>query len=174
MRKIAEEKRREKLEDELAKKRILEKIRQDREEKQKKYNQEKNKMEDAKLAESLRKEQQQFLEKQAEASRNSSKARIQFRFVDGSFVSKQFESDQTLSDAKDFVIQVRSNNCFFFLLLFFIKKLVEANESTSFSMHTTFPKRKFTSNDMLTSLRDLSLTPSATILIIPVLFCHHF
>lgn len=109
MRKIAEDKRREKLEDELAKKRILEKIRQDREDKQKKYEKEKNQIKDANQAERLKKEQQKALEKQAEASKNSNIARIQFRFVDGSFISKQFDPEQTLSDAKDFVIQVLFN-----------------------------------------------------------------
>lgn len=104
----------------MAKKRILEKIRQDREEKQKKYLEEKNQSENAKEKERLRLEQQKILEKQAEAARNSSIARIQFRFVDGSCISKQFESDQTLSDAKDFVIQVRIKEKLNFVLFYYL------------------------------------------------------
>lgn len=42
------------------------------------------------------------------------------------------------------------------------------NESQSFTMHSTFPKRDYTEADMSQTLRDLQLAPSATLLIIPV------
>ena len=42
------------------------------------------------------------------------------------------------------------------------------NETPSFSMHLTFPKRDYNESDMSQTLRDLQLAPSATILIIPV------
>ena len=42
------------------------------------------------------------------------------------------------------------------------------NESQSFSMHSTFPKRDYTESDMSQTFRDLQLAPSATILIMPI------
>ena len=42
-------------------------------------------------------------------------------------------------------------------------------ESQSFSMHSSFPKREYTSNDMTLTLRELQLAPTATLLIIPVI-----
>jgi hypothetical protein len=47
------------------------------------------------------------------------------------------------------------------------------NETQSFSMHSTFPKRDYSEADMSKTLRDLQLAPSATILIIPVSFCNY-
>ncbi|CAF0843116.1 unnamed protein product [Brachionus calyciflorus] len=152
MKQLAEAKRKEKLEDELAKKRIMEKIQQDREEKQKNYAQEKQDVQSAKEAERQKLEQQKLLEKQAEAARNSNIARLQFRLVDGSSFNSQFEPNQTLKEVKDFVAQ----------------KLVEMNNNnTNFSMHSTFPKREYTDSDMSLTLRELNLAPSASLLIIP-------
>lgn len=91
-------------------------------------------------------------EKQAEAARNSNIARLQFRFVDGSSVVNQFTPDQTLEEVRQFVAQ----------------KLKDMNETAPFAIHTSFPKREFTSADMNSTLRDLQLAPSAALLIIPV------
>ena len=51
------------------------------------------------------------------------------------------------------------------------KKLKEMNENQSFTMHSVFPKRDYTSQDMSFTLRELQLVPSASLLIIPVNFC---
>ena len=83
---------------------------------------------------------------------SSQNARIQFRFVDGSSTVGHFDADQTLSEARAFVAQ----------------KLKEMNESQSFSLHSSFPKREYTTSDMSTSLRALQLAPSASLLVIPV------
>ena len=48
------------------------------------------------------------------------------------------------------------------------------NETQSFSMHSTFPKRDYGEADMSQTLRDLQLAPSATLLIIPVIYILHF
>lgn len=42
------------------------------------------------------------------------------------------------------------------------------NMSTQFSMHTTYPKRDYTQQDMDSTLRELQLAPTATLLILPV------
>lgn len=152
LRRIAEEKRREKQQDELAKKKVLEQIRLDREEKQKKYSQEKVELERAEAERKAKLELQRQQEKQAEAARNSNVARLQFRFVDGSSVVNQFTPDQTLDEVRQFVAQ----------------KLKEMNETSPFAMHTSYPKREFTAADMSSTLRDLQLAPSASLLIIPM------
>ena len=36
-------------------------------------------------------------------------------------------------------------------------------------MHSSFPKREYTLNDMESTLRDLQLAPTSTLLIIPVI-----
>lgn len=171
LKKIAEDRRREKMEDELAKKKILEKIQQDREEKQKKYAQDKVEAEKAREVERARQEQQKLVEKQAEAARNSNSARLQFRFTDGSSVVNQFTPEQKLQEARDFVEQVSSSNSLYLILILIskiLKKLREMNQSTSFSMHSSFPKREYTSADLSKTLRELGLAPSASLLIIPV------
>jgi hypothetical protein len=42
------------------------------------------------------------------------------------------------------------------------------NGIQSFSMHSSFPKREYTINDMESNLRELQLAPTSTLLIIPV------
>jgi len=153
LKKIAEEKRREKMQDELAKKKVPEQIRLDREEKQKKFSKEKEELEKAEAERKAKLELQKQQEKQAEAARNSNIARLQFRFVDGSSVVNQFTPDQTLDEVRQFVTQ----------------KLKEKNETSPFAIHTSYPKREFTAADMNSTLRDLQLAPSASLLIIPKL-----
>lgn len=152
MKRLAEQKRKEKLEDELAKKRVMEKIRQDREDKQKKYSSEKVEVDKSKEAARAQQELVKQQERMAEAANRSKFARIQFRLTDGSSVVNQFEPEQKLDDAREFIKN----------------KLSEMNENTSFSMHSTFPKRDYTTEDMSLTLRELQLVPSASILIIPI------
>lgn len=152
LKRIAEQKRQEKIEDQLAKQRIKEKIQQDREDKQKKYSQEKEEM--IKIKENAAKQQELLKQQQetSEALARSHIARIQFRLINGSSIVKQFDSDQTLDDARKFISD----------------KLRDMNETSSFSMHSTFPKRDFTEIDMAQTLRTLQLFPSASILIMPI------
>ena len=48
------------------------------------------------------------------------------------------------------------------------------NGIQSFSMHSSFPKREYTNDDMQSTLRDLQLAPTATLLIIPVIIQNSF
>jgi len=48
------------------------------------------------------------------------------------------------------------------------QKLKEQNDTRAFSLHLSFPKREYTQEDMVRTLRDLNLAPSASLLIIPV------
>jgi len=151
MKRLADQKRKEKLEDELAKKRVMERIKQDREDKQKKYAAEKVEVDKSKEAARTQLELAKQQERMAEAANRSKFARIQFKLTDGSSIVNQFEPEQKLDDARTFITN----------------KLSEMNENTLFSMHSTFPKRDYTAEDMSLSLRELQLVPSASILIIP-------
>ena len=152
LRRIADEKRKERLDDELAKQKIKERIQQDREEKQKKFSQEKEELEGARKAKAEQQELIRQQEAQAEQARLSQIARIQFRFVDGSSINHSFDPSQPLEDARAFVAQ----------------KLKEMNDTHSFSLHSSFPKREYNTDDMKKTLRDLQLAPSASLLVIPI------
>ena len=106
MKRIAEEKRREKLSDELAKKRVLDRIREDREEKQKKYSAEKDEADRAKEALQAERELVRQRERMAEEANKGKIARVQFRLTDGGSVVNQFDPEQTLEDAKAFIANV--------------------------------------------------------------------
>lgn len=151
MKRLAEQKRKEKLEDELAKRRVMERIKEDREAKQQKYAAEKSELDKTKEAARVQKELAKQQQQMIDAANKGKFARIQFRLTDGSSVVNQFEPEQTLEDARAFIAE----------------KLKEMNESTTFTMHSTFPKRDYTVQDMSSTLRDLQLVPSATLLIIP-------
>jgi hypothetical protein len=105
-----------------------------------------------KEAERVRQDLARQQEKAAEAARNSNVARIQFRFTDGSSTVGQFEPDQLLRDAHQFVEQ----------------RLKDIGQSVQFGLHSSFPKREYTVSDMDTTLRQLGLAPSASLLVIPV------
>lgn len=150
MKRLAEAKRKEKLDDEIAKKRVMDRIQQDREDKKKKYSAEQAELDRVKNEERAKKELVKQQERDAEAANRSKYARIQFRLVDGQSCVSQFDADQVLQDARTFIAN----------------KLKELNHSTSFTMHSTFPKRDYTEQDMQLTLKELQLTPSASIMII--------
>lgn len=106
LKRIAEQKKQEKLDDLLAKQRIKERIQQDREDKQKKYALERETIdkakEDMRAQLELAKQQQQ----QNEAAVRSQIARIQFKLIDGSSIVNQFDPNDTLSQAKQFISDV--------------------------------------------------------------------
>lgn len=151
LKRIGDQKKKEKLDDQLAKQRIMERIAQDREDKQKKFSAEKEEQSKQTQGEKAKQEQLRQENFLAEAARNSKIARIQFRFVDGSSCVSQFEPSQNLEDARLFVAQ----------------KLLEMSGNQVFTMHSSFPKREYTAQDMSSTLQDLQLCPTATLLIIP-------
>jgi len=140
LKKMADDLKKDRMQEELAKKKVLEQIQRDREDKHRKYVHEQEQVKNEKL-------QKKQLESNQEAARNSNIARIQFRFVDGSSAVETFEPDQAFSLVNDFIKQKLANQ--------------------SFTVHTTFPKRVFGDEDLNKTLRDLQLAPSATLLVIP-------
>ena len=104
LKRIAEQKKQEKLDDLLAKQRIKERIQQDREDKQKKYALERETIDKAK--EDMRLELAKQQQQQNEAAVRSQIARIQFKLIDGSSIVNQFDPNDTLSQAKQFISDV--------------------------------------------------------------------
>jgi len=142
--------RKDKEEEKKAKEAVKAAIEQDRIDRKAKYDAEK------KAAEELRKEKEKdALAAQAAlaektASERATVARIQFRLPDGSSQTKQFPAESSLSEIYEFV------------------KSGLDTPFSSFSLSTTFPRRMLDQEDKSTSLKQLQMAPSATILVLPL------
>ncbi|KAK2171254.1 hypothetical protein NP493_1086g00023 [Ridgeia piscesae] len=83
-----------------------------------------------------------------EAARRES-AVLQFRLPDGSSVTQQFPSGDTLAAARDFVTQHVGSSM------------------GAFRLSTMFPRREFCSEDMSQTFLDLGLVPTSVVMILP-------
>ncbi|XP_057380420.1 UBX domain-containing protein 4-like [Daphnia carinata] len=92
--------------------------------------------------------QEQLQQERASAAR-SAFARLQFRLPDGSTRTDQFSSDAKLS-----------------AVIEFIDREIQPN-FRPYTISTTFPRRQFDEFHMQQTLRELDLSPSAALLIIP-------
>ncbi|KAG8229425.1 hypothetical protein J437_LFUL000946 [Ladona fulva] len=111
---------------------------------------EKNAAKKRKLEEDQRKAAEEQERAAALAAARSNIARIQFRLPDGTSHTHQFNAGSTLAD---------------------VRAYVKANLNLPFrhfSISLAFPRREFTAEDDLRTLRDLELSPSAAVLILPV------
>jgi len=79
----------------------------------------------------------------------SGQARLQFRLPEGTTKTHSFDPDSTLGHVRQYVID-------------------HVVPYRDFSIWVAFPRREFTSSDYGTTLRDLGLLPSTALLIIPV------
>jgi len=142
--------RKDKEEEKKAKEAVKAAIEQDRIDRKAKYDAEK------KAAEEMRKEKEKdALAAQAAlaektASERATVARIQFRLPDGSSQTKQFPAESSLSEIYEFV------------------KSGLDTPFSSFSLSTTFPRRMLDQEDKATTLKQLQMAPSATILVLPL------
>jgi len=142
--------RKDKEEEKKAKEAVKAAIEQDRIDRKAKYDAEK------KAAEEMRKEKEKdALAAQAAlaektASERATVARIQFRLPDGSSQTKQFPAESSLSEVYEFV------------------KSGLDTPFSSFSLSTTFPRRMLDQEDKATTLKQLQMAPSATILVLPL------
>lgn len=83
------------------------------------------------------------------AARNFSNVRLQFRLPDGSSVSQVFPSDALLEAARQFIT---------------------SHAGPSFSnvrIFTSYPKRELNDDDLMKTMTDLGLAPSATLIVSP-------
>lgn len=146
----ARQRAQEKEEERRHRERIQAQIAQDRADRAEKYQKEKAQEEQRKRE----RETQRLLEQQQraaqEAAARSQVSRIQFRLPDGSSATHTFDADSTLQDLHNYVVET-----------------VQPSFS-NFTLSTTFPRREFTQEQYLSSLRELELAPSAVILVVPV------
>ncbi|XP_074623884.1 UBX domain-containing protein 4-like isoform X3 [Acropora palmata] len=73
--------------------------------------------------------------------------RLQFRLPDGSSVTNSFATDATIDSVKEFI----SNHV--------------GSSASSITLYTTYPRRELTEEDLVKSLSDLGLAPSATLVV---------
>ena len=146
----AEERRKEKAEAAQARERVRAQIAQDRAEKAAKFNQLQQEEEDKRIQREAEQRQQQAAEAERLAAARSSKARVQFRLPDGRSQTHAFEADAPLSEVYAYVSDQISHGY-----------------GNSVNLSTTFPRRQLNDEPKTTPLRDLSLAPSGTIMILP-------
>lgn len=144
---VRDQLKKEKEEQRRARERVKEQIEKDRAERQARFHKEKaervQQLEDTKKAKLL---EQQQAAAEAEA-RRSVIARIQFRLPDGTSVSNQFQSTETLQEAHNFIAQ----------------RLGESLVTLS----TAYPRRMFSQADMASTFMDLQLAPTAVLIVVP-------
>jgi len=149
LRKAALEKKKDKEEEKAAREAVRAAIEEDRQARKAKY--------DAEKVETERKRAEKEKENLAAAAaaaevtaaERASIARIQFRLPDGRNMTKQFPADSPLAELYTSVTSDMDTGF------------------TSFTLSTTFPRRQLDLEDRSTSLRQLQMAPSATVLVIP-------
>ncbi|XP_071833467.1 UBX domain-containing protein 1-like isoform X2 [Apostichopus japonicus] len=147
--KIAEQKRREKLEDKLARKKVKDQIAQDKADRAARFGKTAG-TGDSSVATDAAVSQQRKEPAPPAAKKEYNEARIQIRLTDGTTLKQTFSADEQLSA---------------------IRLYVEMNRSDGmgpFTFMTTFPRKVFTSEDMETPLKELGLIPSAVLVTKPL------
>lgn len=144
MKKQQEERRREKIEEQAARQRILAQIAQDKAERAAKFNNEPlpkpavEKKEDAQPS--------------CASVVDKSEARIQFKKPDGESEVKVFKSTEKFEAIR----------------LFVEENVIVGSGIREFALATTFPKREFKSDDNSKTLLELNLAPTSVLLILPL------
>ncbi|KAM9687950.1 LOW QUALITY PROTEIN: UBX domain-containing protein 4-like [Trichechus inunguis] len=149
IKRMLEERNREKAEDRAARECIKQQIALDRAERAACFAKTKEEVEAAKAAALLAKQAEMEVKRESYVREGSTIARIQFRLPDGSSFTNQFPSDAPLEEARQFAAQTVGNTY------------------GNFSLATMFPKREFTKEDYKKKLLDLELAPSASVVLLP-------
>ncbi|KAG2206696.1 hypothetical protein INT47_003638 [Mucor saturninus] len=135
--------KKEKLQDEAHRKKVREQIATDRAEKMASQRRERERS-------SLPHLQQQEVHSNSGNSSNSEFSNLNIRQLNGTNLRNKFEATTTLSHVKDWISQNRTD------------------DRKPFKLSSQFPTRAFTDEDNDTTLRDLDLCPSATIIMKPL------
>uniref|UniRef100_A0A673J2J9 UBX domain-containing protein 4 n=1 Tax=Sinocyclocheilus rhinocerous TaxID=307959 RepID=A0A673J2J9_9TELE len=151
---LLEERSREKAEERAARERVKQQIALDRADRAARYAQSQVDAETARIAALQARATEQEARRDAAQRERSAFARIQFRLPDGSSFTNQFPSQTCLQEARQFAAQE------------------VGNRYGQFSLATMFPRREFTAEDLQKSLLELELTPSASIVLLPVRHTH--
>jgi len=147
LRDAAMQRRKDKEEDKKALERVRAQMEQDKLDKKRKYEAEKAAESEARAEREKEALRVAAEEAQQLAADRASTARIQLRLPDGSSRTHHFPAEAPLSDLFAFV---RSDTAY-----------------TSFSLSTTFPRRNLDTEDKTTSLKDLQMAPSCTVMVLP-------
>jgi len=140
MRKIAEERRREKMEEKLARQRVKEQIEKDKRDRAAKFAKEKQEVPAAPAAASA--------SPAPAAPKEYTDCRLQIRLPDGSALTHTFGAKEPLSAVS---LYVRLNR--------------KDGSDVPFSLMTSFPRKVFNSSDLEKPLDSLGLVPSAVIMV---------
>jgi len=144
------QRKKDKEEERKAKEAVKAAIEQDRLARKVKYDAEKKVSEEKKKEADKKKLEEAAAEAEASAIARATISRLQFRLPDGRNQTKQFPAETSLSEVYSFVAA----------------EVIDKNFG-SFSLKTTFPRLSLDSSPKDSSLRDLSLVPSATVLVLP-------
>ncbi|KAM9304902.1 UBX domain-containing protein 4 [Gastrophryne carolinensis] len=149
IRRVLEERNKEKAEEKAARERIKQQIAQDRADRAARFAKNKEEQEAIRIAELQARQAEMEARREAAQKERSTIARIQFRLPDGSSFTNQFPSEAPLEEARQFASQT------------------VGNAYGNFSLATMFPRREFTKEDYGKSLLSLELAPSASIVLLP-------
>jgi len=141
--KLADEIAKQKLEEKLAREKIRAQILQDKAEKAARYEADKQ----WRQGEKDKKKADQLVA-QSKPKVESNTCRIQLKLPDGSSSTKQFDAD-----AK------------FIVILNYAQECIKDPSLSNIRLTTIFPKHEFTTDDYIKSLRELKLTPAASIIV---------
>ncbi|XP_051945049.1 UBX domain-containing protein 1-like isoform X1 [Xyrauchen texanus] len=146
MKKLADQRRREKMEDRLAKQRVKEKIARDREERARKFG---GCSSSTDLSSPPSEAPTQSLpdnQGPPQAKKDYDECRIQVRLLDGSTLSAVFKAQEPLAAVRVYVQMNGANG-------------------VDFNLITPYPRRVYTDLDMEKPLRELGLVPSAVLVV---------
>lgn len=149
LRKAALEKKKDKEEEKAAREAVRAAIEEDRQARKAKYDAEKVEVERKRAEKEKENLAAAAAAAEVTAAERASIARIQFRLPDGRNMTKQFPADSPLEELYTSVTSDMDTGF------------------TSFTLSTTFPRRQLDLEDRSTSLRQLQMAPSATVLVIP-------
>lgn len=143
--KIANERKREKMEERLAKQRVKDQIARDRAERAGKFG--KGVADPQPVNAAATAAPVQTVQPVAVEKKQHTTCKLQFRLTNGSTITGTFQATDTLEAVRNYIHDNRTDG------------------STPFNLMTTFPRKTYTDRDMETSLQDAGLVPSAVLIL---------
>jgi len=149
MKEMAAQRRKDKEADRVAKERVKAAIEQDRVDRAAKFNKEKAASDERRKEKEKKQLAEQAARAEIDAANRSSVARLQFRLPDGRSQTHQFPADTPISEVYSWVTTDLGSGF------------------SRFSLATSFPRRDLDNETRSSTLKQLQLAPSATILVLP-------
>lgn len=143
--KIANERKREKMEERLAKQRVKDQIARDRAERAGKFG--KGGADPQPVNAAATAAPAQTVQPAAVEKKQHTTCKLQFRLTNGSTITGTFQATDNLEAVRNYIHDNRTDG------------------STPFNLMTTFPRKTYTDGDMETSLQDAGLVPSAVLIL---------